>query len=295
MLWVLFSLLAGFFVALSDALNKKHLGSEGYVKMAVARTLGALPFLLLLLLYFLLFQEKTLYFTPSFLINVLLLLLLEIVATLFYMKGLQISPLSASLPYLSFTPVFIIITGNLILGERISSVGILGIVLITLGGYMVHLSRLKEGLLGPLKGLWKERGSLFLLITALIYSITSVLGKKGILLSDPLFFAVFYFSLLSFMTPLILKILYPLDISTFIRKRKREILLVGGSQAAMCICHMLALSLVETAYMIALKRTSIIFAVLLGWYFFRERHFKLRLSAVTIMFLGILILTFGRK
>lgn len=291
-LWIPLSILAGFFVALSDALNKKYFSQEGYIYMTLARTLGAFPFLFPLFLYLLFIKKTYFYFTSDFLLNTLILLLLEITATLFYMKGVEISPLSASLPFLSFTPVFIILTGYLILGERVSPGGALGILLIILGAYLIHLPRLERGVLAPLKGVWEEKGSLFLLITAFIYGITSVLGKRGLILSDPIFFAAFYFSLLSFTTPMVLKGLYKISLKDFVLKKKRALLLVGGTQALMCFCHMLALSLVETAYMIALKRTSILFAVFLGWYFFKEKHFKLRFSSALIMFLGILIIAF---
>lgn len=262
--------------------------------MTVARTLGTFPFLFPLFLYFLLKKGAYLYFTSDFLFNTLILLLLEITATLFYMKGIEVSPLSASLPFLSFTPVFIIFTGFLILGERVSLTGAMGILLIVFGAYLIHLPRINRGLLAPFKGIWEERGGLFLLITAFIYGITSVLGKRGLLLSDPLFFAAFYFSLLSLVTPLILKFLYRVEVFSYIRRNLRGVFLVGGTQALMCFCHMIALSLVETAYMIALKRTSILFAVFLGWYFFREKYIGLRLSAALLMFFGILIIAFWK-
>lgn len=292
MLWIPLSILAGFFVALSDALNKKHFGEAGFINMTLARTLGVVPFLLPPLIYFLFFENKISYLTLEFLLNTLILLSLEILATLFYMRGIQISPLSVSLPFLSFTPIFIILTGYLILNERVSSAGTVGILLIAVGGYLVHLPRINQGFFGPLKGIWEERGSLYLLITALIYSITSVLGKRGILLSDPLFFALFYFSIFSIMTPLVIMVFRGVKTGFTLLKKRREILLVGGTQALMCLFHMWALSLVETAYMIALKRTSIIFSVILGWVLFRESHIRLRLSAVILMFLGILIITF---
>ncbi|BAU23469.1 hypothetical protein THC_1090 [Caldimicrobium thiodismutans] len=294
MVWIILSILAGFFVALSDALNKKYISKEGFVKMTVSRTLGAFPFLFPLFLYFLLEKTSYLYFTPDFIVNTLILLFLEIIATLFYMKGIEISPLSASLPFLSFTPIFIIFTGFFILGERVSVPGALGIFLIVTGAYLIHLPRINQGILAPLKGIWEERGGLFLLVTAFIYGITSVLGKRGLLLSDPLFFASFYFSLLSFTTPLILKFIYKIEILSFLKKNFRGIILVGGTQALMCFCHMLALSLIETAYMIALKRTSIFFAVGLGWLFFKERHIGLRLGASILMFIGILIIAFWK-
>lgn len=44
-------------------------------------------------------------------------------------------------------------------------------------------------------------------------------------------------------------------------------LAVGAAMALMVFSHMLAISMVEAAYMISIKRTSIVFGVLLiGWF-----------------------------
>jgi len=48
---------------------------------------------------------------------------LEVLAFLCYMKALKVSPLSLSVPFLAFTPGFILLTGWFILGETIRGVG----------------------------------------------------------------------------------------------------------------------------------------------------------------------------
>lgn len=261
--------------------------------MALARTLGTLPFLLPMLLFLLWKREVASYFTFEFFLNLIILLTLEIIATLFYMKGIEISPLSASIPFLSFTPVFVIFTGFFFLGERITIGGLLGILLIVFGAYLLHLPQGAGSLTGPVKAIWKEKGSLFLLATALIYGITSVLGKRGVLLTDPLFFASFYFTLLAVVTPIVLGIMFPsVGGRSLLEEDLVGTLLVGFTQSLMCLFHMLALSLVETAYMIALKRSSILFAVVLGWFIFKEKYMHFRIPASLLMFLGILLIAF---
>lgn len=292
-LWAILSILAGFFVALSDALNKKYLSSQGAYVMLFARTFGSLPFLIPVFLYFLLTKKALAFFTPSFLLVVSLLLSLEMIATVFYMKGIKASPLSASLPFLSFTPVFVVLTGYLILGERVSHAGFAGILLIVLGSYFIHLPE-RKSLFDPFFRIYKEKGSRYLLITAFIYGITSVLGKKALLLSEPVFFASFYFSALGIAGLIFAKAFGGIRASELCRTSLREVLLVGGTQALMCLSHMLALSLVETAYMIALKRTSILFAVILGYLFFQERYISFRLTGAFLMLLGVVIITFGK-
>lgn len=292
MVWYLSAILAGFFVALSDALNKKYLSFLGYPYMIIARTLGSLPFLFPIFLILTYYYRGFDYFNLPFFSNVSLLLFLEIIATILYMKGIKVSPLSLTLPFLSFTPIFIIFTGYFFLGEKISQEGILGIILVVTGSYFINLPSIKEGILAPIKAVKKEKGSFLLFQVAFIYSITSVLGKKGILFSNPLWFAGFYFSILGIITTLVVKILYKIKLWEFIKFYYKPILLVGLTQAFMCYFHMISLSHVETAYMIALKRTSILFAVILGYFILRESYILVRLFAALLMFLGILVITF---
>ncbi len=295
MIYLFLAILAGFFIALSDALNKKYFSSEGFPSMLVARLLGTFPFLFPIFIYLTFFEDTLFYFSLELAFTTSILLILEIIANFLYMKGIQISPLSLSLPFLSFTPVFIILTGYLILEERISSLGVIGIFLIVFGSYTINLPTLKEGFTAPIKAIIKERGSFLLLQVALIYSLTSVLGKKGLLLTDPLWFASFMFSVLGIIITIIVKLLYSINISKLIKNHFKPFLAVGLTHALMCIFQMIALSGIETAYAIALKRSSILFAVMLGYLFFKEKYFLIRISASAIMFLGILFITLTKR
>ena len=60
------------------------------------------------------------------------------------------------------------------------------------------------------------------------------------------------------------------------------------------ISHWIAISQTQAAYMIALKRTSILFAVLYGAWLFREEHVRERLVGALIMLCGVVcIAAFG--
>ena len=295
MLWFWLALSAAFFVALGDALNKRFFARDGMVLMAIARTLGPLPFLVVFLLASFPpeeFMARTLSAlqNPAFLKTVGLLLPLETLALLLYMEAIRISPLSLTLPLLSFTPVFIILTGYLILGERPSWQGVSGILLVVAGGYLLHWPAISQGLLAPFRALFRKKGSLLMLGVALIYAVTSVLGKKAILLSEPLWFAGTYFVILGLFVPSVLGLFFRPPLGRFLRLRPHGILLLGLTQALMVIAHMKAISLAPAAYMIAVKRTSILFGILFGGAFFRETHLRVRLLAASVMLAGVALL-----
>jgi len=71
-------------------------------------------------------------------------------------------------------------------------------------------------------------------------------------------------------------------------------LALGATVALTIFSHMLAISLTKAAYMIALKRTSLIIGVLYGAWWFREEKIVERLTGAMLMVAGaVLIGLFG--
>lgn len=58
---------------------------------------------------------------------------LEVLAILLYMTAIRDHPLSLTLPYLAFTPVFVIGVAWVLLGERVSARGAAGVLLVVAG------------------------------------------------------------------------------------------------------------------------------------------------------------------
>jgi drug/metabolite transporter (DMT)-like permease len=154
MTWFLLSLAAALGVATADALTKRYFSDLTPYRMGVVRILAIAPWMIL-----------TLFFLPSvapdqtFWLAIAAALPLEVLAFFLYMRALKLSPLSLSLPFLAFTPVFMILTGRFILDETITAGGALGIGLIVAGAYVLNLSKMKTGLLGPLRAVIHEPGS----------------------------------------------------------------------------------------------------------------------------------------
>jgi drug/metabolite transporter (DMT)-like permease len=217
----------------------------------------------------------------------LLALPLEILAIYLYHRAIAQSPLSLTVPMLAFSPVFLLLVGWILLGEKPAPRGYLGVVFVTLGGYLLHLQP-GAGLLGPLRAAWREPGTRLMLFVALIYAFTASLGKKLVLLSSPAFFGAFY--------PLTVAVtLSPLMASP----RRRATLgglplwltaFIAVAYGGMVFFHFSALSLAPVAYMIAVKRTSLLFAVLWGALFFHEAVGPRRLFAALLMLAGVGIL-----
>lgn len=276
MIWFPLALLSAFSWATADYLTKRWFSPYGAWQMAFLRHLFSLPFLWSLLPFC-----PALHPSPGFWATVGILLPVEVLATVLYMEAIRSSPLSLTLPFLSFTPIFLVLPGVWILGERPGSWGLLGIGLVALGGYLLNLG---GGLWGPFVAIGRERGSWMMLVVAGLYAWTSALGKKALLLSHPFFFGPLYVTLLTLCLGLGAggKGLKAAPIG--------RCLALGGMMALMFLSHWISIILVEASYMIAVKRTSPLFGVLYGGLALGEGDFRRRFLATALMVVGVVII-----
>ncbi|MBU6392875.1 MAG: EamA family transporter [Planctomycetota bacterium] len=283
--WILLSLLSAFFVASADACCKKSLVENNEYLIAWVRVGFAAPFLLLIL-PFIQIPKLDIYF---FLV-ILILLPLEITALILYMKAIKLSPLSLTLPFLALSPIFLIFTSNLMLGERLDRFGIAGILLTAIGAYLLNVKTTKKGILEPFKAIGRERGSMYMIIVAFIYSITSNLGKMAILHSSPLFFASTYL-------PILAAILFPILMWKNHGRVKQLVSrtalfsLIGLAIALSTIAHFWAVSIIEVPYVISVKRMSLLFGIMYGALWFKETNIAERLIGGVVMIIGVVIIT----
>ncbi len=280
--WLPFALLTALSLSTADTLSKIALRDTDDTVIAWVREGYALPFLALVFLFI---PVPSL--DPTFWKALAALLPLEITALILYMKAIRLSPLSLCIPFMALSPVFIIIIAFIFLGERPGIIGVAGIMMIAAGAYMLNASASRYGVLGPIKAIAKEPGAVLMTVVALIYSITSTLGKVAIEHSSPLFFGFFY--------PLVLT--SGLTVYAGARGRLKGVaafplrfLLIGLFTATMVISHFMALSRTQVAYMISVKRTSLIFSVIYGKIVFNEERIRERLLGSVIMVAGVVLI-----
>ncbi len=283
--WFPIALATALFASLSDAFTKAYLRPLGTVQMAVGRVIAPILFLMPLL-----FFQTWPQLDGTFWKTLAVLLPLETTALLLYMEALKVSPLSLTVPFLAFTPAFMIMTGYLILGEKLSLSGITGIFLIVVGSYSLHLRRISQGIFAPLKAIWTEKGSILMLLVAFIYAVTSVLGKLAIQHSKPMFFACFYFVVHGLFTTFVLTAIFREAPLRVVKNCPKGVFWVGLAQSLMVISHMWAISLAPAAYMIAVKRLSVLFGVLIGCLFFKEEGLASRLFGASLMVGGVFLI-----
>ncbi len=106
---------------------------------------------------------------------------LNVAANVLFLRAVQRSPLSVTIPFLSLTPVFSTLLGGVVLGEHPARTEAAGIALVVLGALLVNLRRDRPS---PLVALRHEPGSLMMGGVALIWSLTAVLDKRALAFAD---------------------------------------------------------------------------------------------------------------
>jgi uncharacterized membrane protein len=284
--WVLLALLAAFLESLKDLCSKSSLRTLSPQMTGLAASAIPIP----LLLGFLLFSPHQVAIDPAFLLALAFSGSLNILGMYQFMRALQGSDLSVTIPFIAFTPIFLLITSPLLVGEIPSLPDILGITGIVAGAYILHIHAIHRGILAPFQAIWHQPGPRRMLSVAIIYSLTSNFDKIGVQHSSPL---VWSFSISTFMTIGFILLLRtrPSEWSTPPRGTILMVLvLIGIFQGLGLVVHTHALFQGPVPSVIALKRTSILFAVIWGVLFLRESHSRERLAGALTMIIGIGIL-----
>lgn len=212
---------------------------------------------------------------------------LNTVTTVLYFKALKYTDISIAMPLLALTPAFLLVTSPLIAGEIPPAVGMVGVLFIVAGAYAL-LYTPSTGLLAPFAAIRKNKGVRYMLIVAILYSITSAIDKVGVQHSSPILWAGsvnVWISLL--LAPICVHVLQikKVAVADFVKFAP-----LGVMAAATSIMQMLAISLIYVSYVASMKRLTILVAVVVGGALFQEGQRMQRSIAALIMVAGVVII-----
>ncbi|HLC60825.1 MAG TPA: EamA family transporter [Candidatus Nanoarchaeia archaeon] len=284
MIWVILPIAAGFFDSVFYSVLKKLSGIDIYAKIALLNII-TVPFLALGFIFFNIPKIASMFYLVIF-INIIIFF----IAQMLMIKSLEVSNLSISIPMLSFTPVFLLLTSYLMLNEFPSLAGLFGVLLVVLGSYVLNIHGAKHGYLDPVKSIFKNKGIFYMVIVAFLYSLCANLGKIGVNLSNPAYYMFMFYLIYSMLLFVIFYKKVKSNI-TILGKNLNYFVFGGFSTAASEILIGIAYKYSIVPYIISLKRTSILFAVLIGIFLFKEKNIKQAILGSAIMFVGVLIIT----
>lgn len=219
------------------------------------------------------------------------------IADYFMVRAFKHSDISKVSPLLAITPVFTLFLGVFFLKEIPTWIGAIGIFLTVLGCYALNFSSYKEGLFTPFITLVTTHGTRYILVTALIYSVTSIILKHLLMISSTI--TVLLFNSLSIFSSLMMVLMFT-EYTFHAKVLKRALLsdlglfiFLVGSDLLGLIALYSGLALTHTAYVVALKRTAAFFVIIYAYFFLGERKdFKTTFVSTTLIVTGVLMLIY---
>lgn len=282
--WIVLSILTALFESGKDIVSKIRLGKFDAIIIAWALRLYSIPILLGVTLFLPIPIIETKFWWALLIGGIL-----NVWATILYMKALETSDLSAVAPLIAFTPLLLLFTAPLIAQETPTIIGAAGVVLIACGSVILNING-NRNIWQAIKHLFKSKGSRYMITVSIIWSVTSAIDKVGIMSSSPLFWA-------TSANIFIALAMAPIVLLKFKGEWKQAVtgwvhlLPIGLLGAFTLISQMLAVSMTNVAYVIAIKRLSIVLSVLAGGLFLKEKGLKNRLTGAAIMALGVAAIT----
>jgi drug/metabolite transporter (DMT)-like permease len=221
--------------------------------------------------------------------------LLNIFANWLFLRAVQVSPLSLTTPYLSFTPVFSALVAFLWLGEQVTNWGIAGIMTVCVGAFFLNPGTKGAGLLAPFKALWSERGSFYMLIVAIVWSVTPILDKRASVQTSPIFHTLFLAAGIG-----VAFAVWQIGRghgARLVRELKLMpvLMFVGGAMlVGAMVMQLSSYAYVEIAYVETIKRAlGVVGAMAAGYLIFGEKDISRRFLGAAVMVVGVAMVLFG--
>lgn len=274
MLWFVYAILGAITSAVYYALIKKYLKNIDQLVLS-----GGVFICCSAMLFALSFARGIPTLGEDFMWSVIASSILNILAAYLSFKALKLTDLSLAMPMISFTPLFMIGTSFLILNELPSQAGIIGIIIIVAGSYVLNTTNSTK-LLDPLKEMFQNRGVMLMLTVGFIYSFTANFDKVVVLNSDAYFSGA---SVIGIMGLFFLA----LTIKKQHLKNYKAYILPAVALSLSGIFVNTAFQMEIAPYVISIKRLSILFGVLIGGLLFKEDHLPRRLTGAAIMAVGV--------
>ncbi|MBZ4642428.1 MAG: protein of unknown function transrane [Deferribacteraceae bacterium] len=188
---------------------------------------------------------------------------------------------SLAYPVSTSSPILVAIWARLLLGEQFTVSGLLGILIIFIGIFTMHMSRLK--------GKIDNKGIFFALLASLFYSFGAIIDKFGVTTNS---FMLYIYSVVFFMTLFLFvqaNIKYGNHIMEF-SKNKKYVLLGGGIIFLSFLSYRIGLTYMNVSYATALRQVNSLFGLLIGYYFLKEKISVTRFVGAFLILSGAVLI-----
>ncbi|MFH1712517.1 MAG: EamA family transporter [Patescibacteria group bacterium] len=281
-------LVMALFGGLSDVFRKMMLKDvPEYVGLSTIMLVFAVPTGLLML---------TWYGVPEFNIKVVYALSgsIPLYATTIYIlfRALKEGEISLIAPIIGLTPVATMIGEFLVLGQVPSIIGMVGIAVVTMGTYMLHMHKLEDGILSPFRNMSKDLGTRYALVFVVLFIPLVPLEKMVVAESNPAVAMIAESLALGIIFAMLAAFKNPTDFKkAWEHKETVSIAAVCWSTSMVFLYAGLALTL--ASYVMAVRSLAILVALTLGWHMFGEPVEK-RIPGASLIIAGIIMIALSK-
>lgn len=209
-------------------------------------------------------------------------------------RALQESDQSLMAPLHGLTPIFLIPLGLIFLAEVPSLLGLFGIGLILIGTVYLGLGKAKKEIGAALRALWKERGTKYMVGSTFFAASAFIVAKFAFTYGSPVQYVFYIYAVNASVSALLVVTRFEMSaIVETLRGKLRPLSLAACSFGITPLLHFTGLSYMPTSYFSAIKRSSILFDVIVGATIGKEEEAAKRLLAGVLVLMGIILFVFA--
>lgn len=286
-----------FFVALTSAFLSAF---AAIIQKKVLFNLGALEFSFLLSLVNLLFSIPFFFFIDYTTINTLNLSILfaksiiGVGAFFCVMISLKNLEISNALPLLALTPGFVAIFAFILLGESLKMVEVLGLIFLIAGTFILESKNFKE-LFFPFSVFLKSKYHRFIILALLLFTASSILDKLLLIKLNlsPISLTAFQHIYFAIMFSILYIFFRNKEEAAPVGIKKNNfgwIALISILTIGYRYTQMVAVSLASVALVLAIKRTSVFWATVIGGKLFNDKDLLKRSFAAILIVIGAILI-----
>jgi len=289
MTWFLIALLSSFLSAFAAITQKKVLFDLNPVEfsfhLAVVNLILSIPFF-----FFINYDTITSY-------NLFILFIKSVIGVLAFlcvMTALKNLQISNALPLLALTPGLVAVFAFLFLGESLSSFEVIGLISLIVGTYILESKSLKE-ILFPLNVFFKSKYHHYILAALLLFTASSVMDKLLLVKLDftPVSLTAFqhlFYAVLFFIIFLISEKKFDFKRLFAAKKDYVWIALISVLTLGYRFTQVVAINMSSVALTLAVKRTSVLWATIIGGKIFKDSNMLKKIIAVLFILLGAILI-----
>lgn len=287
--WYIFALGCAFLVSISTVIEKKALMKEHAMEFSAVLAI----FNLIISLPLLKFADLTIFHNNmNLLILIYMASLLGSVAFLFVAKSLRHMNISVVSPLLNFNPAIVAVLAFVILGEKITSIQLLGIIILMVGAYILESKDGRKNFTRILNEFKTSRYMHYLGLSFLLYGLSSIIDKIVLGFVTPVTYilVIHFFIAVNFFIMIHIFHNGMSGIINGIRNAGKIIFLIAVLTTSYRLLQSQAISMAYVSLVIPIKKLSTLFATIIGGEVFHEKDILKKSIACIVMLIGVYLI-----